>query len=512
MEQLTFRILGSLELWHGGGAVDLTSQQRALLATLLLDANRAVPTDRLAESLWGENPPATAASRVRTLISDLRKICGTDRIRTVNRGYLARVRPGELDADVFTSTIDEARGAWTAGRLEDARTLFDTALGLWRGVPVPDPLGSSVSAEVSRLQESWRTAMEARAEVKLMLGLHAEVTCEMRRLAAEYPLCERPQALLMIALQRDGRLAEALEVYRDLHARFVDELGIEPSADLRDLNRKLLTEEPGPAIPAVRGTTPSAPTAPRSAAPGSDSAAPGSAAPGSVVRCSAPVRRRSPCLLPTDTDDFVGRTAEIETITAKLCGSAAAPPIAAIWGMPGMGKTALAVHVAHALRSRFPDGQLYASLRGTATCGSRRPAAVLAEFLRALGVESARIPESPDERAAMYRDRVTDRRVLVVLDDAREEPQVEPLLPGTSGCAVLVTSRGPLLGLPGVRAVRLDGLPDPDARALLGKIAGRERADAAPVAVGELLDACEGRPLAVRIAGGRLAMHPMADG
>ncbi|MGH3240547.1 MAG: AfsR/SARP family transcriptional regulator, partial [Spirillospora sp.] len=263
MEQLTFRILGPLELRHGERAVDLTGQQRALLATLLLDANHAVPADRLAESLWGENPPATAASRVRTLISDLRRVCDTDRIRTVSRGYLARVRPGELDADVFATTIDDARGAWAAGRLEDARTLFDAALGLWRGDPVPDPLGPSVCTDVSRLQESWRTAMEARAEVKLMLGLHGEVVPEMRRLAAEYPLCERPQALLMIALQRDGRLAEALEVYRDLHARFVDELGIEPSADLRDLNRKLLTEEPGPAIPT---STIPAPAAPRPAA------------------------------------------------------------------------------------------------------------------------------------------------------------------------------------------------------------------------------------------------------
>ncbi|TDD37291.1 hypothetical protein E1287_09035 [Actinomadura sp. KC06] len=488
MEQLTFRILGPLELRRGERPVDLTCQQGALLAALLIDANRAVPTDRLAEALWGESLPAAASSRVRTLVSDLRRVCDADRILTASRGYLVRVRPGELDADVFATMIDEAREASAEGRLEDARTLYDAALGLWRGEPAWDLAGTSVCAEVSRLRESWRAAMEARAEVKLTLGLCSDVISEMRHLAAEYPLCERPHALLMLALQRDGRLAEALAVYRDLHARFVDELGIEPSADLRDLNRELLTEEPGPA----------------------------------VAGSSVPVRRRGPCLLPADTADFVGRSAEIAAITAELCGEAIAPPIAGIWGVPGTGKTALALHVAHALRPRFPDGQLFACLRGSsaesgssgsgsggAAPGPRRSADVLAEFLRVLGVDGAHIPESADERAAMYRDLITDRRVLVVLDDARDEAQVEPLLPGTPGCAVLVTSRFPLLGLPCAScAVRLDGLPEPDARVLLGAIAGRERVAADPVAVGELLDACGGRPLAVRIAGGRLALHP----
>ncbi|MFI0367099.1 BTAD domain-containing putative transcriptional regulator [Actinomadura sp. 1N219] len=482
MEPLNFRVLGPLELRRGERPVDLTCQQRALLAALLVDANRAVPTDRLAEALWGENLPAAAPSRVRTLISDLRRVCDADRILTASRGYLVRVRPGELDADVFATTIDEAREASAEGRLEDAKALFDAALGLWHGEPAWELAGTSVCAEVSRLCESWRAAMEARAEVKLTLGLHSDVISEMRRLAAEHPLCERPHALLMLALQRGGRLAEALAVYRDLHARFVDELGIEPSADLRDLNRNLLTEEPGPAVA-------------------------GSSVPVQVP-VPVPVRRRSPCLLPADTADFVGRTAEIEAVTGKLCGEATAPPIASIWGMPGTGKTALALHVAHALRPRFPDGQLFACLRGSATPGSRRSADVLAEFLRALGADGAHLPESADERAAMYRDLITDRRVLVVLDDAQDEAQVEPLLPGTPGCAVLVTSRFPLLGLPCSCTLRLDVLPEPDARVLLGAIAGRERVDADPVAVGELLHACGGRPLAVRIAGGRLAMHP----
>ena len=415
------------------------------------------------------------------------------------------------------------------------------ALGLWRGRALADvPPFALVTAEAERLEESRLSALELRIEADLGCGMHAQLVPELRRLLSDQPLREGLWGLLMQALDAAGRHAEALAAYGKAREVIAEELGVDPGPELQRLYQELLTADlvprqqrgavarataaaiggtarpaGAPAVPSA--AVPAAPSAAELAAPApAELAAPAAAShDGEPSAGRVPRRpgagsslRRVPAQLPADVADFTGREANLEQLCAAMSDAERrdnpAVAVAVVAGAPGLGKTALAIHAAHALRRDFPDGQLYVSLRG----GSEQPVPpdeVLARFLRDLGVDGARIPVDAEERAALYRTRLAERRMLVVLDDARNAAQVRPLLPGTGSCAVIVTSRHRLSDLAGSRLIDLDVLDDAEATELFMRIIGAERADAEPDAVRDVVAICAGLPLAIRIAGARLA-------
>jgi hypothetical protein len=354
-------------------------------------------------------------------------------------------------------------------------------LALWRGPALAGAASEVLErTAVLRLEEGRLVALEERLEVDLGLGRHVELVGELEALVATHPDRERLRRQLMLALYRSGRQGEALTVYRNTRQMLVEELGLEPSPALQELEQAIL-----------RGDTAIAPALPA----------------GAEARHQPP-SPPGPCLLPPDIDDFTGRQAAIAQLQQLLEGDqATAIVISAIAGKAGVGKTALAVRVAHRLRPRFADGQLYVNLRG-AEAQALDQAEVLAGFLRALGVEGAVIAEGLEERVRQYRSRLADRRVLVVLDNAASEAQVRPLLPASPGCAVLVTSRARLSGLEAAHPLTLDVLEADQAVELLATLAGPGRVAAEPEAAATIVGLCGWLPLAVRIAGARLAGRP----
>jgi DNA-binding SARP family transcriptional activator/tetratricopeptide (TPR) repeat protein len=487
---MEFRILGPVEVWDGTRRLDLGgSKPRALFAVLLLHANQVVSTDQLVDQLWGEAPPPTARSLVQVYVSRLRQALHHSRDRSglasalVTRpsGYLLRVEPAELDLHRFESLTADARRATADGDLEGAAERWRAALALWRG-PALSGAASEVlrRTAVPRLEEARLVALEERLEVDLGLGRHIELVGELQALVATHPDRERLRRQLMLALYRSGRQGEALTVYRNTRQVLVEELGLEPSPVLQELERAMLRGDPAiaPAFPA-----------------------------GAQAR-HQPASPPGPCQLPPDIEDFTGRQAAVAQVQRLLERErATAIVISAIAGKAGVGKTALAVRVAHRLRPRFADGQLYVNLRG-AEAQALDPAEVLAGFLRALGIEGARIPEGLEERVRQYRSRLADRRVLVVLDNAASEAQVRPLLPASHGCAALVTSRARLSGLEAAHPLTLDVLNPDHAVRLVAKLAGPARVAAESEAAQAIVRLCGLLPLALRIAGARLASRP----
>jgi DNA-binding SARP family transcriptional activator/tetratricopeptide (TPR) repeat protein len=486
---MEFRILGPVEVWGGAQRLPIGgSKPRALLAVLLLHGNQVVTTERLVDELWGEAPPTTARNLVQVYVSRLRQALhlrdqGGQVPRLVTRpsGYMLRVEPGELDLQCFEDLTAEARRAAVDEDLERAAERWYAALALWRGPALAGAASEVLQRTAApRLEEARLVALEERLEVDLGLGRHVELVGELEALVATHPDRERLRRQLMLALYRSGRQGEALTVYRDTRQRLVEELGLEPSPSLQELERAILRGDPaiGPTLPA------------------------------GVEAGRRPPLPPGPCLLPPDIDDFTGRQAAVAQVQRLLERErATAIVISAIAGKAGVGKTALAVRVAHRLRPRFPDGQLYVNLRG-AEAQVLDPAEVLAGFLRALGIEGARIPEGLEERVRQYRSRLADRRVLVMLDDAASEAQVRPLLPGSQGCAALVTSRARLSGLEAAHPLTLDVLDPDQAVELLAKLAGSGRVTTEPEAAQLIVQLCGWLPLAVRIAGARLAGRP----
>jgi tetratricopeptide (TPR) repeat protein len=405
-----------------------------------------------------------------------------------------------VDAECFETLVAVGRRALDDGDGALAAEELGKALELWRGRALADVLPSSlVTAEAGRLEESRLAALELRIEADLACGRHAQLVSELRRLLSDQPLREGLWSLLIQALDGAGRHAEALAAYGQAREVIADELGVDPGPELQRLYQEMLTADVpsqrprggGPAGPAPdpgNGAGPITVPPPRRSGPGSSS-------------------RRVPAQLPADVADFTGRgrhLAELRSLVSRPGQDEhGAVAVAVVAGTPGLGKTALAIHAAHALRQEFRDGQLYVSLRG----GSEQPVPpdeVLARFLRDLGVDGARVPVDVEERAAMYRTRLAERQMLTVLDDARDAAQVRPLLPGTGSCAVIVTSRHRLSDLAGSRLVDLDVLDEAEAAELFTRIIGTGRAGAEPEAVREVLAICAGLPLAIRIAGARL--------
>jgi DNA-binding SARP family transcriptional activator/tetratricopeptide (TPR) repeat protein len=491
--KLEFGLLGPVMVRCGGVALPVPrGKQRAVLAVLLLNAGRVVSVGDIAEALWGAGPPPSESVTVRNYVKRLRRVledAGQTRIVTGSAGYAIRVDPGELDVARFEILVESARKSARGGSWEAAADQARTALALWRGEPLADVESEVLMLrEVPRLAELRLQAAELWIDAELRLGHHGAVIPELERLASAHPLREHLHALLMLALYRDGRQAEALAVYQHARRVLVAELGAEPGAELRELHRRVLT--PGPVL-----------AAPEHAQLPPGVGRPAGPRPGLVV----------PRELPGPVPQFVGRAAELADLTGMLeLASAQTPPtlvISAIAGMAGVGKTALATQWAHQVADRFPDGQLHVNLRGYDP-GQPLPAAdALAGFLRSLGVAEQHIPAETRQRAALYRSLLAGRRMLIMIDNAGDAEQVRPLLPGSPSCATVVTSRESLAGLvarDGARRLDLGLLPPAEAVGLLRTLIG-ERVDAEPEATLTLAGYCARLPLALRVAAERAA-------
>jgi DNA-binding SARP family transcriptional activator len=477
---MRFRVLGPLQTRTGDGRlVGIgAAKPRLMLATLLLSANRPVSLDRLAEVIWGDRPPRSAASALRTYASALRGSLALDddtRIVAGPGAYRIEVAPDDLDLLVFEELAAAGQKALADGDASTAAEQLQRGLALWRGRALEDlPVEGALDPDLAHLDELRLTALEAWVEARLALGQHAELVAELRPQVVAQPHRERLHALWMRILYRDGQPAEALAAYRELRERLVNDLGIEPSPPLQRLHRQILNADPALDAPAVDLS-----------------------------------REARPRQLPRDTADFVGRTAELSRLRDLLLARAdrTTPVIAAIDGVAGVGKSTLAVHAAHRVADDFPDGHLYADLRGASPGpGPLAPLSVLNAFLRAFG-ENDELT-SLDEAAARFRDLTSARRVLIVLDNAHDARQVEPLLPAGAGCAVLVTSRRVLASLVDASPEHIDVLGADDAVAMLGRLAGTGRVAAEREAAAEVAGLCGGLPLALRIAGARLAARP----
>jgi DNA-binding SARP family transcriptional activator len=483
-------ILGPLLVVDDAGVeVPMAVRQRTLLAALLVHANRTVAVEQLAEAVWDGQPPDGAVRTLRTYMVRLRQAVGPGiaaRIETRAPGYMVRVGSDELDVLEFERLCRIAGAALRSGGWVQAADAAEWALGLWRGEPLLDvPSQLLRDNAVPYLEQLRVAALEDRAEARMQLGWHEQLVPELQELAREHPLRERFHAQLMLALYRCGRQAEALTAYQQTRRVLVEQLGIEPGPRLRRLQERILSGD-------ETGLTASAPAdQPWAGAP-------------------------RPRQLPAAAGHFTGRHGELEWLTGlpdhsdTAIGGGGTVVISAIDGMAGIGKTALAVHAAHRVAARFPGGQLFADLHGyTKGQPPRTPGEALDAFLRALGVPAAQIPEDTEARATLYRQRLADTNTLIVLDNALDEAQVRPLLPGAPGCLVLITSRRKLKGLDDARSLSLDLLPPADAVALLRAVAGPDRIAADDPLLGEITELCGRLPLALRIAGALLRHRPV---
>ena len=489
---LRFGVLGPLRVWRNGTVVALGPvQQRVVLAVLALQAGRPIGRQQMIDAVWGETEPRNAVNLVQRHVSGLRRALEPDRpgrtpsdlLTWTDAGYLLTLPPGALDLDLFVRGLAQARTAQAASQLQEAAAALHSALELWRG-PVCDGLSSPfLDAQADRLAETRVSALEDRIELDLMIGGQGDLIAELRDLIAEHPLRERLRGLLMLALYRAGRQADALTAFRDARRWLDDELGVEPSAPLRQLHQQILTADPA--------LTPA-----------------GAAQARTDIDLESGGRRVVPAQLPHHIPDFTGRDAELARLDALLdqdgSGARNAVVITVVTGTAGVGKSALALYWAHRARHLFPDGQLYVNLRGFGPAGSAMaPAEAIHGFLEAFAVPLERMPLDLDERAALYRSILADLRVLVVLDNARDVDQVRSLLPGSPGCAVLVTSRNRLTSLvaaDGAQPVELDLLPDAEARRLLSSRLGPDRVASEPGSVDGIIKACAGLPLALVVA------------
>ncbi|WP_329787268.1 BTAD domain-containing putative transcriptional regulator [Lentzea sp. DG1S-22] len=433
---------------------------RTLLALLATRPGRVVSAEHLIDAIWGEDPPDTARALVHTYVSAIRKAVDAEVISRDAGGY--RLDAEEVDLTAFRREADA--GARAAP--DQAVDHFRAALRHWRGPALGGAQGSWAENERARLEELRLGVLEDLAEAGLTTGQGADLIGELTEAVAQHPLRERLRAQLMRALHQAGRQADALACYQEGHRALVEELGVDPGPLLRQAHGEVLAEPLARPEPEPATVTP-------------------------------------PGQLPFDIADFTGRASEVAALS-RLLVDTSGYRLCALSGKPGSGKSTLALHVAHRVRAHFPDGQLYASLRGVQTVRSD-PAEVLVGFLRALGVADAAIPVELDERAQLYRTLLADRRVLIVLDDASDERQIRPLLPGAPTCAVLVTSRERLGALGGAHQLDLHVFDDAEALQLLDRVVGGGRAQREAEHAQEIVRLCGHLPLALRIAGARLA-------
>ncbi|GAA3229545.1 BTAD domain-containing putative transcriptional regulator [Pseudonocardia petroleophila] len=486
---MEFRVLGPLEVRRTDGeTVDLGGpRQQIVLAVLLLESPHVVSVDRLVDAVWPDSPPATARSQIQICVSSLRQRLRSDTrsevITTRRPGYLLRTGSAAFDRQTFTTEVALARDHVQHDRLDDAAELFRSALARWRGTALPGIDSLAVRDAATHLEEERARVVEELADVQLRMGNHRDLVAVLTKEIDRYPLREELRGQLMLALYGAGRQADALREFRRARALSIEELGIEPAEPLRRLEQAILRED--------------------------DSLVVGGA--GRRSEPPPPQAGTAPRMLPAEVADFTGRTRAIAEVLATLAATrdsetTSAPAVVVLTGQGGIGKSALALHIAHRLADRFPDGQLYASLHGASRPVA--PAEVIARFLRALGVPGGTIPDDLDERAELYRSRLSGRSVVIVLDDVGQEAQVLPLLPPDRGSAVLLTSRRRLTALPGAERVELESFTTESAVTLLDRVIGGTRIADDRAAAVELVRLCGHLPLAVRIAAARLAARP----
>ena len=491
---MQFGVLGPLQVIAGDsgepGAVS-AARLRTLLAVLLWRANQPVPVDELAELVWDGAPPRGSAGATRALVMRLRRALdkrAAARIVTRAPGYFIEVSGDELDASRFEALTRDAGAEVRAGRRAQAARAAAEALGLWRGMPLVDIASKLLRDQwVPHLEQLHVQALDWRIEGDLHEGRHDQLVPELWELTARHPLRENFHGQLMLALYRGGRQAEALAAYQRTRQVLAMELGVEPGPALRELHQRILSADPALAV-----AEPARPAA------------------------AAEPQRVTPRELPPAVPGFTGRSAELRALTGLLdrfgTQGAEAIVITAIGGTAGVGKTALALQWAHQVSPKFADGQLYVNLRGFGPSGT--PVAsgeAIRGFLGALGVAPDRVPGSPDAQAGLFRSLVAGKRVMIVLDNAGDVDQVRPLLPGSPGCLVLITSRTRLTGLTaceGAHLLSLDVLTEAEARQMLVLRLGDDRAAAEPGAVSEITSLCARLPLALAIAAARAADRP----
>jgi DNA-binding SARP family transcriptional activator len=494
-----YRVLGALEVTSAETPVELGGvRQQIALAALLLEAGRVVPVDRLVQAIWDLDPPVTAKEQVQNSVSTVRRLLvnvGLPRrvVAWRTSGYVLGIEQEQLDSVTFNDHVGRARANAKAGHYESAAKEFRSGLSLWRGAALSGMPSRIIRTGAAQLDERRLAAAEECIDLELRLGMDQELVDELSALVAEYPYHERLRAHLMLALYRSGRQVEALEIYRGTRELFTNELGLEPSEELRQLHQNILANRLILNTPTgVAGT------------PGSDGAA---RAHSRVCDQSGPVTL-IPRQLPPRPRALIGRKQAIDYFAEVMTGGAdrtpGQPAICLMTGKAGVGKTALAVHLGHVLSERFPDGQLYADLGG-ADPGPVDPHTILARFLAALGVP---VPLGRHEREALYRSRLADRRVLVVLDDVASVNLVRPLIPAGSACAVLLTSRMRLAGVRPTGHLDLDVLTRDDATEMLKSLVGGDRLAREKGSAAELVDLCARLPLAIEMAGVRLAAKP----
>ncbi|MFF4961235.1 BTAD domain-containing putative transcriptional regulator [Streptomyces sp. NPDC001222] len=492
---MELRILGSIELWTGSALADIgPARQRSILGALLVDPERPVPLESLVDRVWGERPPAGVRNVVHTYVTRLRRALARasaelpEPISLVRSpaGYLVSTDPGAVDLVRFRRLLKDAQQEALGD--QERSVLLQQALTLWRG----DALGGMHSDWAARVRETLRQlhheALSQWADTEIRLERPAAVLAELRAALLTDPLSEQLGERLMLALYLEGRSVDALEYYQSMRGLIAKELGTDPSRRVQQLYETILRGEAAAPAPMPEQ----------------------SAEPHGGGTHSVPARPPSavPHMLPLDLPDFTGRERELDLVQRTLTHpSASQPPAVLVVGGGGVGKTALAVRLGHRLQSAFPDGQLYAALRGS---GARPadPHAVLGRLLRALGTDPDEIPADPDERAEVYRLALTGRRLLITLDDAFDDEQVQALLPGSGDSAVLLTSRGRLSTPLGARVLHLAELPHGHSVRLLARLLGGERVTQEPAAAAAIARYCGGLPLALRAAAVRLNARP----
>jgi DNA-binding SARP family transcriptional activator len=479
-----FRILGALEVVSSAGPIPLGGRrEHIVLAMLLVEAGRVVTVERLIDALWEQDPPATAAKQIRNTVGRLRHILASGDTRspiaTIAGGYRLDASAIELDAQLFKSEVTGAKAAARSGDLAAAVRLLDQALARWRGPALAGLATQQLEAAATGWDEQRLAAQLACVDHRLAVGEHSRVIAELAVLVAEHPLRERPVELLMTALQRCGRRAEALTAYSALRDRLSTDLGLDPGPDLQRLHQQILAANPAVAV----ADTP--------------------------VRAAAPV---TPNQLPAPVRHFVGRAEQLKALDSLLdeqSRSGAAVIISAIDGTAGIGKTALAVYWAHRVAKRFPDGQLHVNLRGFDPSGAPMTVVdAVRGFLSAFQIEPERLPLGDEAQLRMYHTLLADRRVLLLLDNAHDAEHVRPLLPQVPGCIAVVTSRRMLTGLAvaeGAHLITLGLLAPREARDVLSRRLGACRIGAEAAATDEIVESCARLPLALSIAAAHAA-------
>jgi DNA-binding SARP family transcriptional activator len=463
---------------------------------LLLAEGRQVSLAALVDALW-DKPPRAATGMVRTYVSQLRRCLGAgagdvrDMIGSAGDGYLLPLGSAALDLNAFLRLTKDAQAAKSRRSADVARAgnLLREALDLWQGPPLAGVPGPYAGSQRVRLAELQMAAIEDRLAIDIELGEHTAVVAELQTLLSSYPLRERLSELLMLALYRAGRQADALAVFGNARRLLSEELGIDPGPAIRDMHQRILQMDES----LIRITGPQSPAV--------------------ALDASPPVPLVRPAQLPADLPAFTGRRgelAQLNSLPANASQAFPAPVIAAIDGMAGIGKTALAVHWAHQVAGQFPDGQLYVNLRGFDPSEAMTPGEALRRFLHALGVTPQQTPNDLGTQADLYRSVLNGRRVLILLDNAREVEQVRPLLPGSPGCLVIVTSRNRLTGLitsHSAHALTLDPFSADEAREALARRLGSARLAAEPGVLAEVVERCARLPLAIAIVAARATVY-----